>query len=261
MQCQSTPGPSPTPPRRIRVTDQALVAIAAARRSAAGRGPATVVDLLVGLAIEPDGEAGPFLRGAASGVADLLDRSAAAAAWAPPLEVALRWASAESPRRALTTLDLLLAALEVGGSNLADLLERCAIDLTHVTSSAGGVETFGAGSGGGLTPAAELVAARVRATDGRAIELLFAVAALAGDGLPDYELLEAAVPLLDQGGTPTEAWNAELTTVLDAARELAAPEPADLLDLLRATLVAGGSGPRQLAAVAAELELAEGTTP
>jgi hypothetical protein len=136
MGCQRNPAPAP---RRVRLTDQALVAVAIARRlAAAGHGRAPAVDLVAGLAVEPDGVASQLLRGDAPAALALAEPAAggaphAAAANAPAALEALVGAAADAAGpRPPGTVDLLRACLDDGADELGALLDRCGLDRTRL---------------------------------------------------------------------------------------------------------------------------------
>lgn len=234
------------------LTDQAVVAIAVARATAAaaGRDP-TVADLLLGLAAEPDGVAGRLLRRRESALAALGDRPLPPRL--APLAVARDWAVADARPRPAWTRDLLSAAVEAGGAELADLLAAVGVDRAEVTPWAGlgGNETVGLQAPGagppGLTLAASRVVARVRARAGGALDLVIALAEdpAAPPGLPDPETLAAVRAGLERGGTDGR-WDAGLDAVLDAARRWRGGQDVDTADLVAAATVAGGEGPGRL---------------
>lgn len=230
-----------------RLTDQAAVAVAVARATA-GRS-STVGHLLIGLATEPEGRAGRRLRERATAVALLIDRAGRCPA--PPLATALDAAAQQADRRAVSTVDLLDAAVRTGGVDLMDLLEQVGYHRDLDGWLLGDVEqtwfddaeTLGWAPAGDATldPVASRVAAQVRAVGGGAVHVLIAAAAAPelGDTL-DPESLAGAAERLDR--TPT--WDAGLDAVVATAPLLAEQPPASLRDLVRAALVAGGDGPR-----------------
>ncbi|MPZ87799.1 MAG: hypothetical protein GEU81_06940 [Nitriliruptorales bacterium] len=265
MQCQrSSAG-------RIRLTDQALVAVTLARAGAEASGhPPTVVDLLLGLTEEPDGVVGRLLREQQRGLLEL--RSRPRSPRTAPLDVTVRWAVPEAAPRAVGTGDLLAAALEVGGAELADALEAAGVHLgadpvarpPRGESPAGcpglwdnplsvANETVGLRPPTDPDPAlsveAALAVARTRALAGGAVDLLLTVA----DGsqrdarataLPDPRTLARAVQRLDARGAPSSgSWDLGLDAVLQAARLWRGGEPVDTTDLVRSALTNGGAGP------------------
>lgn len=231
-----------------RLTDQAAVAVAVAR--AASPDEPTVGHLLIGLATETEGRAGRRLRERATAVALLTERAGSCPA--PPLTTALGQAAQHAGRRAVSTVDLLDAAVRVGGDDLSDLLERVGYQRDLDGWLLGGVEqtwfdaaeTLGWSPGGDdtLDPVASRVAAQARAVGGGAVEVLIAAAAAPelGDDL-DPESLAGAAGRLER----TQAWDAGLDAVVATAALLADP-PASLRDLVRAALIAGGDGPRRV---------------
>lgn len=272
MECQRTPSD------RIRLTDQALVAVALARAGAAAadRTP-TVVDLLIGLAEESDGVAGRLLRDEQRGLVTLHSRPISPRM--ARMNVAIRWAVPEATPRPVGTGDLLAATLEVGGSELADALDAAGITAGSdlIMRPPQGERPAGwpplwdnplsvANETVGLRPPTEpdpdmsveaaLAVARTRALAGGAVDLLVVVA----DGsqrdaraapLPDSRRLALAVQrLLPRGEAASSRWDLGLDAVLDAARTWRAGEPIDTTDLIRAALTSGGSGPKAVLAAA-----------
>jgi hypothetical protein len=248
--------------RRVRLTDQALVAVTAARRSAAAHGSAaTVVDLLVGLSIESDAEAGRRLRDHHGAIGTLADR-APAARWAPPLEVAVAWAAREADPRPPGTVDLLVAALETGGSDLADLLATCALDARALRAQLEGHgdppsgptrwsvlgeldahpahETVSDDRDPAMVPAAQRIVGQVRAVAGGAVDVVHAAAATTPGELVD--LLGPVSPTWLLRSAPADADDHGLEAVVTAA-PLLAGGPARVVDLVRAALLTGGSAP------------------
>lgn len=236
---------------RVRLTDQAAVAVRLARLHAQGRDP-TVVDLLVALTSEPDGAAGRLLRAHPAAAQALVERGAASAAAGAPLDIAVRWAAQDAAGRAIGTAELLTAALEAGGTHVAELLAACGApdDLTRRASEAGGAaaaETLGLTAdpgAAGLTPDAAAAVARTRAVDGRTVALLIAAARTAegaAAALPDADMMETIAaqlaPELDKG---------DLEHVVSAARTWAAGRAVTCADLVRAAMIVGGDGPRIL---------------
>lgn len=260
------------------LTDQGALAVALARaRAAAADRPAQVVDLLVGLAEEPDGVAGRLLAGRVSAVVAL-------SAHPPPprlapLDVAVSWAAAEAAPRPAGTGDLLDAALQVGGAELADVLDAVGLSATDVQppgdmdwgwndprwgrlldvwSQEGrpgpASETLGlrppTDPDPGLTPEAARAVAVTRAIAGGAVDLLLAVAASTGhvpDAIPGDPVvtIAALVALLERGARERAGgdWDRGLEAVLDAARTFRGTAPVSADDLVRAAAVAGGVGP------------------
>lgn len=247
---------------RVRVTDQALVAITVARRAGEEhhRHP-TAADVLVGLAAETDGRAGAVLRALPTAAARLPDRAATAPPGLPTLEDVVARAGADDPRP-VPTGGLLAALLEAGGPDLVDLLTACGYDprglYRAATAAAGfGIETFGLGSDPDLAAGAAVAVARVRAAAGGAVDLLLAIAAApdAAELIPeDPEGLAAALATLRRDGEPERAgrdWDRGLGGVLAAVRTWCAP-PIGTRDLLRATVAAGGRGPARVLEAAAQ---------
>jgi len=270
----------------LRLTDQALVAVVLARAAAAAAGrDATVADLLVGLAEEPEGVAGRVLQGAEAVAVRL--RAHPPSPRLPALEIALRWAADDVTGRPLGTADLLAAAVEVGGSELADLL--AAVDGAWVAHLVGdlpprpgpgraarlaaawgdrlgpGAETLGLRPPGdpepGLTAAAGRVVAHARAAGGGALDLVLAVAASVRPDDPARDLLFPGEPLPGDDDLPdvdrllmaaqrlaADAQDPDLGAVVRAA-VATTPSPATEADLVRAAFLLGGpSVPALLAA-------------
>lgn len=235
---------------RGRLTDQAAVAVALAR-AAAGDRPATVAHLLAGLAAEGEGRAGVRLRERASAAATLTDRARAAPA--PPLERAVRAASEAADPRAATTVDLLDAAVCVGGDDVADLIASAGyhrdLDAWVVGDAAEDwfehAETYGFHPGGDAVfdaPASRVVA-QVRAVGGGAVEVLIAAAAA-----PDADVLAvdpaALAAISARLERATSSTDAGLEAVISAATTLVEGNAVTVGDLVRAALVAGGDAPR-----------------
>lgn len=235
---------------RGRLTDQAAVAVALARASASDRS-ATVAHLLAGLAAEGEGRAGARLRERASAAAVLTDRARTAPA--PPLEHALRAASQRAESRAATTVDLLDAAVSIGGEDVTDLLAAAGyhrdLDGWVLGDAADDwfehAETYGFHPGGDAVfdASAARVVAQVRAVAGGAVELLIAAAAAPDVGVLDADpsSLAAVAAQLERGARPADAG---LDAVIVAATTLAEGDAVTVGDLVRAALVAGGDAPR-----------------
>lgn len=232
-----------------RLTDQAAVAVAVARSAAAAE--PSVGHLLIGLATEPEGRAGRRLRERATAVALLVDRAGHCPA--PPLSTALAAAARHAADRAVSTVDLLDAAVRTGGSDVTDLLEQVGYHRDLDGWLLGDAEetwfddaeTLGWSPAGdaALDPVASRVAAQVRAVGGGAVHVLIAAAAAPELGVDlDPETLAGAAHRLE----PTPSWDAGLDAVVATAPLLAEQPPASLRDLLRAALIAGGDGPRRV---------------
>jgi len=261
----------------LRLTDQALVAVVLARAAAAAAGrDATVADLLVGLAEEPDGIAGRVLQGAEAVAVRL--RTHPPSPRLPALEIALRWAADDVADRPLGTADLLAAAVEVGGSEFADLL--AAVDGAWVAGRVDdlpprpgpgraarlaaawgdrlgpGAETLGLRPPGDpdphLTPAAARAVAHARAAGSGALDLVLAVAASVRPDDPARDLLFPGEPLPGDDDLPDvdrlliaaerlapDAPDPDLATVVEAAIATTR-SPATAADLVRAALLVGG---------------------
>ena len=238
----------------VRLTDQAVVAVALARRIAGDR-PATAADLLAGLAVEPEGGAGLLLR-ASAGVVGLERRVAAQPRGLPALDDVAR-AAACADGHPVWTVELLDAAVVRGGPDVGDLLEATGLDLWDLrlgprstwlgwrddpepfldlagaydaTDLPDLCETHGLGSGvGTFTAAADRSVARARALGGRVRDLLLALR-LPGSGAE--HLLSDSAELAEAAARAT----GPLDGVLLAART--APAPVDAGTLLLAALSA-----------------------
>lgn len=231
-----------------RLTDQAAVAVAVARATAPG--DPTVGHLLIGLATESEGRAGRRLRERATAVARLIE--CAGQCPAPPLDITLSHAATRAEQRAISTVDLLDAAVQVGGEDVSDLLDHCGYQRDLDGWLTAGVdawfddaETLGWSPAGdeALDPVAARVAAQVRAVGGGAVEVLIAAAAAPElADTPDPLALAWTADRLER--TPT--WDAGLDSVVAAAVVLADHPPATVRDLLRAALLAGGDGPQRV---------------
>ncbi len=246
-------------PRRVRLTDQALVAVTVARQLP-GSGRATVAQLLAGLAIEPDGVAGGFLAQPPSAAATLVERAGAASPRLPSLEAAVGWAQ-PVPGTPVWTVDLLRAAAEIGRGDLDDLLQAAGYDAAALRSALaretrgggrhllnlmaiGEVEPTSPGHGrrdpetvglrahsDRLTAAAGLAVGRAAAQGGRVRHLVLALKVAEEPGWPPPFLLEAIA------GTASAAGR---DAVLDEVVERAlaeAPAPVDCAALAAAALV------------------------
>lgn len=238
----------------MRLTDQALVAVALARDAAAASGRwATVADLLAGLAAEPEGRAGRRLRARATAAAALAERAGSAPA--PALDAVLRDAADKAAPRPAGTGDLLDAALTVGGPDVADLLVAAGydrdLDPAGVAPWDPDAETYGLAvmDDPGMSRCAARIVAQVRAGAGGAVAVILAVAAAPdADGaalLEDPDRLALALSRLRErhpaAGTP--GWDAGLDAVVTAAARLRGDKRTTTADLVRAAVVAGGSGP------------------
>ena len=243
---------------RVRLTDQAAVAVALARQEAAARRP-TAAHLLLGLATEPEGRAGRRLRERATAAARLRDEADAPA---PPLDAVLERAASAAIDRAATTVDLLDAAIAAGAQDVADLLERAGYQRDLDGWLAGDpvedwfddAETYGFRPRGDdqLDPGAARVVAQVRAVGGGAVELLVAGIAAPDAGLegPDPRILADIARRLR---SDAPGWDAGLDTVLGAVVEAGAG-PASVHDLVQAAVIAGGHGPSLVLQLAAGKE-------
>jgi hypothetical protein len=253
--------------RRVRLSDQALVAVALARRGASGRPPG-VADLLAGLAGEPEGVAGLLLRQRPTGAIAIVERAAGSAGRGPELDAVLRRAAERAEPRPAATGDLLAAALEVGGPDACHLLEFAGFDPRHLYRSIGEAgpsgsgarwaaegETFGlrpeSDPDRGLTPNAALAVARTRAAAGGATELVVVLAAVAGPELSDVlpceaEELATELHTVQQGGAGGVSWDLGVDVAVAAARAWRGDAPLTAADLLRGAVIGGGRGPGHL---------------
>jgi hypothetical protein len=265
MGCQRE-GPAP---RRIRLTDQALVGVAVARRTAEAAGrSATSADLLVGLGVEPDGWAGHQLRRRGSALAALAERVASPPPGLTSAEAVVAAAADRAGARPPGTADLLAALPFAGGHDLGDLLAACGFsdgdlapedwDVDDSDWAAGVERLWGAASETVTLPdaapplldaAAARVVGRVRAVAGGAVDLVLAIAAGedAADlvGLPAVTALTAARRAVAADADAPD-WDLGIDAVVRAARVLAGAGPAGVGALLHAALVAGGRGPLAL---------------
>jgi hypothetical protein len=268
MGCQREEGA----PRRVRLTDQALVAVALARRSAAahGREP-TAVDLLLGLASEPDGWAAHVLRRRDAAVVALAERAGSPPPAVPDLMEVVAAAADRAAPRPPGTRDLLTAVLTISGPDVDDLLEACGFGEADLWRDEHLAEAEQVVDGGGtwladehatwsssqetvtlegpdqprLSPAASRAVARVRAVAGGAVDL---VAVLVDEpGITPSRVRRSlgtrrSARLAAEG---SETWDAGLEAVLDMVEIIAGGEEASAYHLLQAALVAGGRGPRE----------------
>lgn len=251
---------------RLRLTDQALVAVTAARQAAEEHGrPPTAAHLLVGLAAEADGRAAALLGTPPSAAAQLPERALTAPPGLPPLDAVLTRARAGVPVRPVSTRSLLAAVLEAGGADVVDLLAACGYEPRTlyrwaIREPRLGEETFGLGSDPDLAPDAAAAVARVRAAAGGAVDLVLAIATMprAEEVIAeDPDGLVSILAVLTRSGEVEEAgarWDHGLDGVLAAARAWVQP-PIGIGDLLRAAVTAGGRGPERL------LEEADRRTP
>lgn len=232
---------------RVRLTDQALAAVSLAR-AVASSDQVTAAMLLVGLAAEPDGRAGRLLRDRASAAAVLTERAGAIPS--SSLDDVLRHAVDAARKRPIATGDLLRAVVEVGGTDVQDLLDHAGYDIAALMAPAGAsdAETFAWGSDTELDAEAAVVVSQVRALDGGAVDLVLAVAETAtGERLHlDAEQLRArrALGLRSTPVAGAGAWDAGLQAVVQAAALIRRGDQTTAMDLLIAASVAGGEGPR-----------------
>lgn len=259
------------PRQRVLLSDQALVAVTAARRQRA-QPAADALDLLVGLVSDPEGGVGRAW--AAHGPA-LLERTRRARPTLPPLDVALRWAVETCPAdRPLWTTDLAGATREVGGSALAESIDGIALEpLAPVDLDplrAGGLharETFGLGAPDGFDALGGLCVARSRGAGGGPLHLLLTLAVDAPETLGGAAETLQVVWHRQRRGEPWDAVTrpsgdkpAALDDVLAGARRLA-QGTAGAEELASAMLLLGGAAPTALLDTAhAELRVAGAET-
>ncbi|MGI9016169.1 MAG: hypothetical protein ACR2HR_03535 [Euzebya sp.] len=114
----------------VHLTDQAEVAIRLARSLVGGtEGPANVAHLVAGIAGEPEGLAGTILRQRLGEIAPrILGHPAVGARSLPALETA--FVALPITDHPAWTLELLHAAVRVGGQDLDYLLSDCGVGLT-----------------------------------------------------------------------------------------------------------------------------------
>src|SRR5665811_1160423 len=193
---------------RVRMSDQALVVVALARR---GPGAGTVAHLLAAAAAEPEGTAGMLLRERETAAGALQARLVSAQPGLADLEVAIGAAARVAGTRPVDTVDLARAAMTMGAAELAELLESCGYDVEVLRRSLAAAaegradperlrETMGfppQGQHPDLTPPAARVVAKVRAVDGGAVDVVLALAAT--DEEPVFTTAEAEAVL-------TAAW-------------------------------------------------------
>lgn len=233
-----------------RLTDQAVVAVALAHAVADGLEP-TVAHLLAGLAAEAEGRAGFRLRQRSSAAALLHNQARTAPA--PPIDHAIAAAVQAAGRCAATSVDLLDAAIAVGGDDVADLLAAAGyqrdLDGWLVTSPTEDwfehPETYGFQPDGDTTfdAAASRLIAQVRAVDGGAVQIIIAAAAAPDAGIvaTDPAVLASTAQRL---GTTGDRWDAGLEPVIEAAQTLREGAAVTVRDLVQGALVAGGDGPK-----------------
>lgn len=238
----------------VRLTDQALVAVGLARALSAER-PVTVAHLLAGLAAEPDGAAGRRLRERGSAAAVLAERARTAPA--PALDTGLGAAAGLAGGRPVGTVHLLDAAVGVGGEDVADLLVSAGYardldgwqqpDPLEIAWLDEG-ETFGwhPEPPGPLDADAALLAARVRAVAGGAVEVLLVASVLPQSPLGDLEDTALAMARDQVTRESPDLDAAGLDVVLDAAATLRGGDRVRVRDIVAASLVAGGALPRRI---------------
>ncbi len=249
------------PRQRAQLTDQALIAVAIARRQRDA--DADLLDLLLGLSVDDEAH-GPALVGLATRARPPL----------PALEVALRWAVDDvGDARPLWTADLRHALMDVGGSRLAEHLDahhlghgwrRPAVVTDPVLADELGRsrETFGLGGPDAWDTLAGLVVARTRALGGGPLHLALTLAVDAAEALPPpWTDVRAAWMARAERLRPVPAWpqdagDAELEEVLAAATRLsggAGTAGAGVLRLAHALELVGGAWPARLLADAEAL--------
>jgi hypothetical protein len=269
MECQREAGV----PRRVRLTDQALVAVAIARdASAAQDRPATSADLLIGLATESEGWAGHLLRRTERAVVRLAERGASLPPGLAPMDVVIADAADRAAPRPPSTFDLLRSALIVGGEDIDDLLSACGVDMAALWPEPPPgdpvADLWAAADESPWTPTSETVTladpggpvlsvsaaravGRTRAAAGGAVDLVLAVATAAeGDaraplqGVEGMQLAAARADLERHDPAASgDDWDLGLEAVLAAAAVLARERQVTTGDLVHAALVAGGAGP------------------
>ncbi len=250
--------------RRVRLTDQALVAVTAARRAAAveAREP-SALDVLVALATA-EGAASARLGDLMAGLTRLVDRARHGSPRLAGVDDVLRWAGGAVTGRPLSTDDLLAATIELGGSELADTLDVAGVPpgalatepdddpATHVT------ETFGldpTGTRRWPLPCARAIA-RARAAGGSATALAIAIAV--DPQLPAPVDADTVVRRLREavGGADWRSAvlarddDAGVDAVVVAAERGARNSVVDPLTLTQAARMAGGALPAELLAPA-----------
>lgn len=255
--------------RRVRLTDQALVAVTIARQTAAahGRTP-TAADLIVGLGSEPDGWAGHLLRRREGALIALAGRMASVPPALAPLAQVVANAADHAAPRPPGTHDLLRSVLVVGGADLSDLLEACGFspaglwpaemearlapfEADELWAPTSETVTLDPPDDLELTPPAARAVARTRAVAGGSVDLLLALASAPDAALEDLigavgglELALARAQLEQHDpAAAADGWDRGLDEVLGAVAVLARERRATTADLLHATLVAGGPGP------------------
>lgn len=250
--------------RRVRLTDQALVAVTAARHAAAAdeREP-SALDVLVALATA-EGAASARLGGLMAGLTRLAERARHGSPRLAGVDDVLRWAGGAVTDRPLSTDDLLAATVELGGSELADTLDAAGVPpdtlatepdddpTTHVT------ETFGldpAGIQGWPLPCARAIA-RARAAGGSATALAVAITVdpqLPAPVDPDtvgYRLRRAVEAADWRSAVLARDDDAGVDAVVSAAEGGGRNGVVDPLTLMQAARMAGGALPAELLAPA-----------
>lgn len=245
---------------RVRLTDQALVAVTAARRAAdLDHRVASAVDLLVTLATA-EGRAGARLGDLMAGLTGLVERARHQAPRLAGADEVLWWAAGEVTERPLATDDLLAATVELGGSELADVLDAAGVPVTALRARtdepdpiADVSETFGldpSGAAGWPLPCARAVA-RARAAGGSATGLAVAVAAdphLPSPVDPDVvaERVRGELGADWRAAACRHAEDTGVEAVVTAARRGAHRGVVDPLTLVQAVRMAGGALPARL---------------
>jgi hypothetical protein len=241
--------------QRLRLTDQALVAVTAARRAGEldARQP-SAMDLLVALATT-EGTAAARLGDVMAGMTRLVERARHGSPRVATAEDVLRWAAGERPPRPVTTDDLLAATVELGGSELADAADAAGVAPHALRDEAPDdpavqvAETLGLdpqGSQGWPLPCARAVA-RARAAGGSAAAVCVAVAV--DPQLPApvdvdtvWQRLRLAVGPGDWRTTAADRDDdAGVEAVVAAAESGARRGVVDALTLVQAARMAGGT--------------------
>lgn len=248
----------------MRLTDQALVAVTAARRAAAAdeRAP-SALDVLVALATA-EGTASARLGDLMAGLTRLAERARHGSPRLAGIDDVLRWAGGAVTDRPLSTDDLLAATVELGGSELADTLDAAGVPPdtlateldddppTHVS------ETFGldpAGTERWPLPCARAIA-RARAAGGSATALAVAITVdpqLPAPVEPDTVVhrLQRTIDSADwRSAVLARDDDAGVDAVVLAAERGGRNGVVDPLTLTQATRMAGGALPAELLAPA-----------
>lgn len=253
---------------RLRLTEQALVAVTAARRAGEldGRDPAAL-DLLVALATT-EGTVAARLGDVMAGLTRLAERARHGSPRLATLDDVLRWAAGERPRRPMTTEDLLAATVELGGSELADAVDAAGVPAEVLRGeppddpAAQVGETFGLNpeAGGGWPLPCARAMARARAAGESAAALAVAIAVEPQLPAPVdvdtvWQRLRAALgPGEWRAAAADRDDDAGLDAVVAAAETGARHGVVDPLTLVQATRMAGGTLPAMLLAPAEDVD-------